>query len=182
MMSPDYSRAAIAAYRVLARLEITTPPIRPLGILKRCRNTKVCTYDQAADVLNVEEDTLARMCGEVDAFTVVCGEGKERGYMVCYRAGGNPARLNFTLAHELGHIILRHEGKSDVEEKEADCFASHLLCPEPMLEEMRECGVEIIAHTFFVTRMAAEQVRRRKKCEIPAELLLKIQQNTNEKE
>ncbi len=50
-------------------------------------------------------------------------------YLVLYREA--PARrLAFTLAHELGHILLGHAGESPTaEEREANAFAASLLCP-----------------------------------------------------
>ncbi|MBQ8859491.1 MAG: ImmA/IrrE family metallo-endopeptidase [Clostridia bacterium] len=42
----------------------------------------------------------------------------------------NERRRAFTLAHEVGHILLSHAGEQpEVEEKEANAFAAALLCP-----------------------------------------------------
>lgn len=38
-------------------------------------------------------------------------------------------RLRFTLAHEIGHVILCHDKDCDIAELEADCFAAQLLSP-----------------------------------------------------
>lgn len=51
-------------------------------------------------------------------------------YLILYREGGNARRLTFTLAHELGHVLLGHMGEeSEIEEREANAFAASLLCP-----------------------------------------------------
>lgn len=42
----------------------------------------------------------------------------------------NKKRLNWTLAHEIGHIHLGHTKDEDIEEVEAHFFASQLLMPE----------------------------------------------------
>jgi len=39
------------------------------------------------------------------------------------------ARKRFTIAHELGHYVLKHKVDGDKEEREANCFARNLLAP-----------------------------------------------------
>ena len=164
-------RAADAANRVLVRLGIDRLPVRPLDILRRCRNTRVYTFDQAAEALDVTQDELERLCSGADALTI---RGDGGMYLVCYRAGGNPARLNFTLAHELGHIVLCHTGKSAAEEAEADCFASHLLCPDAVIEMMEYPAAEHLAQLCYISRAAAERALRRKKCCVQRDVYLQM--------
>ena len=74
--------------------------------------------------------------------------------MVASRTDGNPCRLRFTLAHELGHVALRHGGEGEHEEREADCFASHLLAPRPVIRGLMERGpiyCEQLERLFFVS-------------------------------
>ena len=160
---PDYDRAATAACRVLLRLKVDSLPVRPLEILRRCRDTYLCTFDQAASVLNLDEGDLDRLCGDADAFTVQAERGGRQSYVVCYRTGGNPARLNFTLAHELGHIVLRHRETGPAAEAEADCFASHLLCPEVVLQAAACRNAEVLAQLCYISRTAAELAATRTK-------------------
>ena len=148
MRQPDYDRAANLAYRCLMKLNIHQLPVRPLEILRKCRNTVVYTYQQAAEYLHIEETEFERKYGDADAFTIRGGDK----YVVCYREGGNPARLNFTLAHELGHILLHHQDDTVVDEAEATCFAGHLLCPEPLTQGM---SAEQVATSCYVSRAAA---------------------------
>ncbi len=42
----------------------------------------------------------------------------------------NRGRVNWTIAHELGHVYLRHTEESQKEQREADRFAAALLLPE----------------------------------------------------
>lgn len=42
-------------------------------------------------------------------------------------------RINWTIAHELGHIILAHANNSDENQRQADEFAASLLIPEAVL-------------------------------------------------
>lgn len=161
---PDYDRAATQAYRCLIRLQVRELPVRPLAVLRKCRNTVVYTYQQAAEHLDMTEAEFERRYGDADAFTIRGGEK----YVVCYREGGNPARLNFTLAHELGHILLHHTDDAAADEAEANCFAGHLLCPEPVVEGM---GVEDVAALCYVSRSAAVMIRNSRAGHASPELL-----------
>ncbi len=132
------SRAIAMAYRILARAGVRTLPIDPLALLRRCRDTSVCTYLEAAEGLHLSESAFLRLCGDADAFTLAQRENGRTRYIVAYRTGGNPARLRFTLAHELGHRALGHTGSTPAEEREADLFASHLLCPRPVIARLAQ--------------------------------------------
>jgi len=45
----------------------------------------------------------------------------------------NRGRVNFTLAHELGHVYLGHTDESQRNQREADRFAAALLMPEAVI-------------------------------------------------
>lgn len=73
-------------------------------------------------------------------------------------------RLNFTLAHELGHIFLEHLTIPDelktaqekyIEELEADEFAAMLLMPEKLILHTRFLSIAHVADTFNVSTQAA---------------------------
>lgn len=169
MRAPDYVRAADMACKSLLRLSVTELPVHPLEILRICRDTQVMTFDRAAELLGLSEDDFARLCGDADAFTI-----REGGrYVVCYRVGGNPARLNFTLAHELGHIVLGHEGEGDAEEAEADHFAMHLLTPRPAAEAARTA--DELARRCYVSLAAARMAMTCRRPGPHAELLTQVE-------
>lgn len=127
------NRAVEMAYRVLIRLQVTALPVDPLAILRRCAGTAVVTQQEAATQLGCAPETLEKTMRHADAVTFRKETQGSVRYLIVYREGGNPARLQFTLAHELGHRLL-HTGEGTAEEEaEADCFASHLLCPRPAL-------------------------------------------------
>ena len=77
-----------------------------------------------------------------------------------------------TLAHELGHIVLRHTGQSDAEEAEANCFAGHLLCPMPAIRNM---AAEEVATSCYVSRGAALNALENRLGQGSAELLEKVE-------
>lgn len=54
--------------------------------------------------------------------------------------------IRFTLLHELGHIILKHDSKvkSKSQDIEADIFAAELLMPEAIIDNLIKRGYNII--------------------------------------
>ncbi len=77
----------------------------------------------------------------------VAGFFNEKEKTIYVEATDLPTRKSFTVAHELGHIILGHKNyevlfripKKDAlyshAEKEANSFAAHLLMPDYMLDD-----------------------------------------------
>jgi hypothetical protein len=72
-------------------------------------------------------------------------------------------RLNFTLAHEIGHIMLDHlkvprDLKSSIEiemeENEANEFAGRLLMPDYMLYTCNYYSIDAVAQYFIVSKTA----------------------------
>lgn len=160
---PDFDRAATMAYRCLLRLGVCTLPVHPADVLRRCRETVVYTYRQAAEHLDMTESSFEAQYGHADAFTIRQGTR----YIVCYREDGNPARRNFTLAHELGHIVMKHAHGSATEEDEANCFASHLLCPAFAVEGM---PADDVARACYISRTAANRIMEQRRGEPAPEI------------
>lgn len=90
-----------------------------------------------------------------------------RGHrVILYResAPGGLRRLNWTIAHEIGHALLCHVESTRLSEAEADVFAAELLMPEPavrMLDELYGTPVapELLTGWFNVSLSAAERRR-----------------------
>lgn len=181
MSRQNLTRAAGMAYKVLAAAEVRSLPVDPLALLRRCRNTKVYTYEEAAEAIGITADGFAKRFGEAEAFTL---RQSETEYLVVYRDDGNPARRRFTLAHEMGHRVLGHQGNSVQEDKEADCFASHLLCPRPALlllkERLGTCTAEQAAAMFYVSVPCAQQLSMDLPEGVPENLLAAVEMNLRE--
>lgn len=160
---PDFSRAAAMACKCILRLGLDTLPIRPADVIAKCRNTLLMDYGQAAEALDIPLAEFEQKYGTADAFTFryTLADGQDH-YLICYRAGGNAARRNFTLAHELGHVVLKHQSSQPWEEAEADHFAANLLCPAPILDQIRQTHpilyAEELAALCFITVPAAEMI------------------------
>jgi hypothetical protein len=74
----------------------------------------------------------------------------------------NERRRAFTLAHEIGHILLAHDGgeQAAVEEREANAFAAALLAPEVAvryLAHREHCTITAtwLQSAFFLSSEAA---------------------------
>ncbi|WP_349407949.1 ImmA/IrrE family metallo-endopeptidase [Pseudalkalibacillus sp. SCS-8] len=103
-----------------------SPPINAKGIIQTVTNTKI------------QETT------EIDdAFVVYNKENDEYGIVI--NTDHVEGRINWTYAHELGHILLDHvaylndsdltENQRKIIEREAHVFARELLMPEEVLRE-----------------------------------------------
>jgi Zn-dependent peptidase ImmA (M78 family) len=72
-----------------------------------------------------------------------------------------PERINWTLAHELGHVILNHEYDGEIEEIEAHFFAANLFMPDDIITELIKRQVHIdessLIQIFGVSPEAAEK-------------------------
>jgi hypothetical protein len=69
-------------------------------------------------------------------------------------------RNRWTIAHEIGHIYMKHSKDGVREEREADLFAAELLMPELVLLELRkqlgrELYVSEVARLFGASKSAA---------------------------
>lgn len=179
MSAADLTRAAAMAYRCLIRLQVRDLPVRPEAMLRLCRRTVLMTYAEAAETIHLTDAEFERRCAGVDACTFREDDEAGTAYLVCWRAGGNRARLNFTLAHELGHIVLGHRGNDPGAEAEADCFASHLLCPRPALRLLQaKCGAiyaEQVAELCYVSLSAALMIDQTPQVFVPENLETEVE-------
>lgn len=95
------------------------------------------TYDQYADTVDCSVSEVAQRYG-CDGFTQRIG-GRTA---IFYYQGGNLRRVRWTIAHELGHILLGHMDRPmDIDEEitadeQADALAAELLCPSVVAAEL----------------------------------------------
>lgn len=166
-MNPDYTRAANKAYKTIISLKLDRLPIDPLMILKKCRHTAVHTYDEVLPYFGVSDGHFLNdlILEGIDAFTIRKDAGDHVSYELLYNSHANKRRMRFTLAHELGHILLQHHREELWEDKEADYFAAQLLAPRPVFNVLAVRGFdtsnpELIALTFNLSKAAAKIAAR----------------------
>ncbi len=171
---PDLPRAATLATRVLIHRRVKALPVDPLAILRACRDTRVYTAQAAGEELGMPPDVLAASLRNAEACTFRLVEGENVHYIIVWSAEGNPARTRFTLAHELGHRLLGHTGADLAEETEADCFASHLLCPAPVVRAVKGKAdadmADRLAEVCYVSHACAKAALRRGNVAVAPEL------------
>lgn len=119
------------AERLLARYKIIGPPV----------DVERIAFGEGLRIVR-------KQLGEIDGFV--------EDDVLTVNAAHARTRQRFTIAHELGHLVLHADGTDDNSEREADQFASGLLIPRPMLRhavaESRER--DVLRRRFNVSREA----------------------------
>ena len=84
------------------------------------------------------------------------GDGLLEGDVLYVNPDHARTRQRFTIAHEVGHLILHRDGTDEHSEREADAFASALLIPREMLRRAvaETPDLEPLRRRFNVSREA----------------------------
>lgn len=80
--------------------------------------------------------------------------------IILYSPSWNVGRVNYTLAHEIGHLLLGHTGEK-MDEAQANLFASALLMPPCVMRMLKKSGrvrCPRDAARFFGTSVSAAAV------------------------
>lgn len=139
-MQPDHETAAIKAIETLIKYRVSTAPVSPLSILKTMPGVIVTTF---ADLANRVGDTRQNVLNVFnadnrDVVTTVSTVGGKLTYIIAYNQRLPMFVMHRSLARELGHIVLKHDGTKpeDVREEEARIFARHLVYPRPLIKAL----------------------------------------------
>lgn len=139
--TPNYAKAQHEAYQILKTNKVSIFPIEPLKIIEGLNNCQVMSYQEFGKQHSLSLEEVCTYLNSDDAATWGKDEKKITFYNDCVTS---QRRKRFTLAHELGHIVLGHiddnkisTGVSDEQydfyEKEANYFAKRLLAPLPII-------------------------------------------------
>ena len=146
-MTPDYQKAAIKATETLIKFGINSAPVSPLPVLKNTPGVLVFSYQSISNHIDQDRRCVISMFGDgnQDAFTTVNMKDGKPQYIVTYNQQLSQVFVQRSLARELGHIILGHDGSlpEAVRNEEAKAFANHLLCPRPMIHAFQAAGLRI---------------------------------------
>lgn len=135
-----YKYSRNLSWEILIQENITELPIK-LAPLCRQMGIRIIRYADIPGFAERDKDGCS---------AVINGQ-----YCILYDETLSNTRKRFTIAHELGHVIMKHSGLPD-DETEANIFASRLLMPACVLHE---CGVKSAADIMElcdVSRTAAE--------------------------
>lgn len=157
----DYKRARDLSWRVL--LDTGTWDL-PVKVSRICAAYGVTLRSYQAGAPLIRALGLEAQCGASDGFSVRSGG---RCY-VFYNAEQAPGRVRFTIAHELGHVLLDHLGDGEhtvynrepspedaPDEHTANVFASRLLAPACVLHALGAVTPERIAAVCDISLAAA---------------------------
>ena len=167
---PRYVTITRKVYQLLAELEVSRFPVDPFKIIENLDGLYLEAWSELRDATGVS-DPFGLKARKLDAETnVKRGTGE---YLIVYDDTiGYLPRIRFTLAHEIGHIIMGHftefektslrEGLTHAEkmvlEREADAFAAELLAPRTILRRfpgMKNDPVWL-KQTCFLSEQAAD--------------------------
>lgn len=157
----DYKRARDLSWRVLLDTGARELPVK---VSRICGAYGVTLRSYQAGAPLIQAMDLEAQCGASDGFTVRSG-----GHCyVFYNAEQPPGRVRFTIAHELGHVLLGHLGEGEhtvynrepspndaPEEHTANVFASRLLAPACVLHALGAVTPEQIAAACDISLAAA---------------------------
>lgn len=161
-----YTEIRDADWQLILDSKIKELPVKISEILS-VLGIKAYTYkENYRNLVHFELEDVMKSC---DAFTLhLNGQ-----YIIFYDESKLPERIRFTLAHELGHIILgsgfkqtqtgmlittRNSEPSEIdspEETEANMFAARLLAPSCVLHELKLFTAEDIMKYCDITQTAA---------------------------
>lgn len=139
---------------------ITKWPLDCVALIKRIKDEKRLPL-QISTVRDVSDkfDAVSRYVQEENLYQIIINRDKIRYPFQDSR----DRRLNFTIAHELGHILLDHlsipdilktDEERELEDLEANEFAGKLLIPEKTLLHCNFVSIPAVAEFFNVSNTA----------------------------
>ncbi|GAA0179064.1 hypothetical protein SH2C18_20100 [Clostridium sediminicola] len=168
-MTPNYKNAIIESIKTLQTYGINSIPIDLDIIIKNLyRTVRVCSYSKFSKKFG---KSISEICVYFDSELGACAYNKTREHYIIYYndTKNNPGLKRFTIAHELGHILLKHHHDASTElllrknisqlkykryENEANCFARNLLCPVPLVST--DIPINDIMKAFDISYSAAK--------------------------
>lgn len=149
----NYKNSRDAAWRMLIKNRVSSLPV---SVEKICRgeHVRLLSYKKGEKLigkLGLEENLVGN-----DAFSF--------GRVIFYDGDKPLVRQRFSIAHELGHIVL-HGDSDEWDEREADIFASRLLAPLCVLHYLDVESAEEISDLCAIS-ISAARIRFERLCEI----------------
>ena len=162
MSYKKYQNTRDAAWKTLIECGVSALPVRPSEI---CKHYKWVLADYIAGERSIKLLGLAELKGRTDGFCAVT----ENHVYIFFDSSLPVGRQRFTVAHEIGHLILGHVGNGMAtvenreptgaereEEREANQFAARLLAPACVLHEIGASTPEEIQELCGISRQAAQ--------------------------
>lgn len=183
-MKPNYEKAAIKATETLIKYGISSAPVDPLPILKKMPGVLVVSFAEMSQSSGIERKNLITMFGDEnqDAITSVHIKDGKLVYLIAYNQRLPIYMIQRSLAREMGHIVLEHNGSlpEDIRYAESQCFAYHLICPRALISAINESGkrlsIEVLGNMTGCYERCIAGMRKTPGVNVPAELNRKVQE------
>jgi len=158
---PDFKKAYSLANEILVSSKsITDFPVPIKAIVKeKGKGLVKCKTFSKAKQYGVDISDFGS-----DSAVIIAYHGK---FIVFYDESEPEYRINFSIAHEFGHFLLKHSlnlpkgEKYDSQEIETNYFAAQLIMPEQIIRTLQQRGTHInksfIKNTFFTSDGAADK-------------------------
>ena len=154
----EYRRAVNKAYAMRLRFSpaaLAFDPFLPISVSDSMRVCKYSTFLRLCDQAGIVVPTVK----DQDGFTLLQDTPRGLRCVIVYNDAHSPARQRFTLAHELGHIVLGHREDSPDNDALADCFARNLLTPALYAQHLG-LPARLYPQVFHVSAAAARRAER----------------------
>ena len=160
-IKPDFKKAYMLANDILVSSKTVSDfPISIKSIVKeKGKGLVKCKSFSKAKIYNVD----VRDFGS-DSAVIIKYHGK---YVIFYDDSEPAYRINFSIAHEFGHFLLKHNlnlpkgERYDCQEIETNYFAAQLIMPEQIIRAVQKRGERIdksfIKKTFNTSDEAADK-------------------------
>lgn len=126
----DYEKILEAVYKLIIELEVKQLPISVDYITNELWIKQIRNCDLNTPLLSPNQNGLA-----------VLSKGK---FYIIYNEKDDLRERRFTVAHEIGHILLGHlfsnpisQQEKEIREQEADIFATFLLAPVCVIQALK---------------------------------------------
>jgi Zn-dependent peptidase ImmA (M78 family) len=156
-INPNFQRCQAVADKLL----IAQSADFPMEVTSM-RFSKQIIFDSLQHFSHVTQTPLYQFTNSKGMLKDGCTVALNSIYLVLYNIKeSNRARINWTLAHEVGHIYLNHKKDCNTEEIEANFFASELLMPEILVRsiqhELGSIDASFLSELFQVSYQAASK-------------------------
>jgi len=159
MTKPDFIKARNKASEILLLQEDLSFPIDVEKIKLNDKKIIFSDYENYAKKVGIKIEELSCNGQFEDAMVI---DYKSDLKVILYNSNvKSKARILWSKAHELGHIVLGHTCQGDKEEVEANTFAAQLLLPQCLLKKLFNNHIEVtptyIMNKFGLSKIAAEK-------------------------
>lgn len=162
MSYKDYQNARNASWKILLDCGIDRLPV-DLNVIRERLDVRIASYEDAKTL--IQKRNLSVLTAQTDGLTFYAGTEP----VILYSEVCSPERIRFTIAHELGHIVLRHVAPGSIttknrepsprdsqQETAANQFAARLLAPACVLWGLELHTADEIAAACRISKQAAQ--------------------------